>query len=122
METVAERTAGAALQPNSLQLVKLRCTLTMNGSGIGGLAVQLCMRQGPHARLGSRFVAAMLRSVRRNSHDSVSSTPVQFRVNSVVIRCALPLPRRAAYGAVPLRNVMATPGHFLLNRSFPVNN
>ena len=38
METVAEKSAGAVLQPRySLQLDQLRCTLTMSGSGIGGV-------------------------------------------------------------------------------------
>ena len=60
--------------------------------------------------------------VRRKSRESASTTSVQFRVNSVVTRCVLPLPRRAAYGAVPLGNGMATPGHFLLRRSFPVHH
>ena len=60
--------------------------------------------------------------VRRKSRESASSTPIQFRGQSVVIRCTLPLPLRAAYGAVPLGYVMATPGHFLLNRSFHVHH
>ena len=44
-----------------------------------------------------------------------------IRVHSVVTRCTLPLPLRAAFGAISLGYVMAAPGHFLLNRSFPVH-
>ena len=38
--------------------------------------------------------------VRRKSRGSAPSTSVQFRVHSVVTRCALPLPLRAAFGAL----------------------
>ena len=50
---------------------------------------------------------------------------IQFRVFSVVTRCALPppLPRRCCeLEHPPLELSRRTPGHFLLNRSFPVHH
>ena len=104
------------------ELPALQCRpRSRRGDVAAGGAVQAAEALGDAASASSPMWL-LCEDVRRKFRESASSTSVQFRVKSVVIRCALPLPRRAAYGAVPLGNGMATPGHFLLNRSFPVHH